>query len=200
MSCKRRMHTSAVLHVLLIALGWISIPLYLWEGYNHKKSIEQFGEALIAADAGIWFWNLETNELVWDDQMFVLFGRIREHWSPDYGGFESTLHPEDKDRVNAQVLKAIEQRGGYHDIFRIITASGEVREIRASAKVSRDGKYMTGINLPAISTPGNFKYTKSTIRSRSLNTAPVPGSEGPAPLVIMKDQSIILDPKAVIQN
>jgi PAS domain-containing protein len=157
-----RAKLSSILHLVLIILGGLSLPLYFVERHEHEKNLEKFGEALAAADAGRWYWNLETNELIWDDQMFVLFGRVKEHWSPSYGGFEETLHPEDKARVSAQVSRAIEQRGGYQDVFRIITPTGEVRETRSSAMESRNGKYMTGINLPAINRPGNFIRTKVT--------------------------------------
>jgi PAS domain-containing protein len=173
-----RQRISGYLHTILIVLGGLSLPLYLVEQCSHGKELKKFSLSLHAADAGRWYWNLETNQLFWDDQMFVLFGRIKEHWTPNYGGFEAALHPEDRDRVNSRVLKAIEERGGYQDIFRIITGSGEVKEIRASAMVSPDGKYMTGINLPAIHRNGNFK---TGLRTRSI-ASPV-AETGPSPVM-----------------
>lgn len=159
---KLRLPLSEMLHLLLLVLGGLSVPLYCVERVHYRHEAREFALALKAADAGRWYWDLKTNELFWDDQMFVLFGQIKEHWTPNYGGFEESLVPEDRDRVNAKVLQAIAEKGGYQDVFRIVTATGEVKEIRASAMVSPDGRFMTGINLPAIPRNGNFKASKST--------------------------------------
>jgi PAS domain-containing protein len=200
MSDRHRNLTSQLLHVILIILAGLSVPLYLTERQNYKESLEQFGEALTAADAGRWYWDLKTNELRWDSQMFVLFGRIQGHWSPNYGGFEAALHPEDKDRVNALVLKAIESRGGYQDVFRIITSSGDVKDIRSSAMVSRNGKYMTGLCLPAINRPGNFLRIRSLLNSRSVRGIPIPGLSSSGPAVTVDDFNFSTGAPTVIQN
>lgn len=152
-----RLRASIILHHLVLALGWVSVPLYVLERWHYSNEREKFSLALEAADAGRWYWDLQRNELKWDAQMFVLFGQIEKHWTPNYGGFENCLHPEDRERVSALVLAAIANRTGYQDIFRIITASGDVKEIRAAAKVSKDGTYMTGICLPAIHRNGILK-------------------------------------------
>jgi hypothetical protein len=182
-----RQRISGYLHTILIVLGGLSIPIYLAERCSYSNEREKFSLSLHAADAGRWYWNLETNELFWDDQMFILFGRIKEHWTPNYGGFEAAIYPEDRDRVTARVLKAIDERGGYQDIFRIVTASGEVREIRAAAMVSKDGKHMTGINLPAIHRNGNFK---TGLKPRSVEAPP---NSGPSPVMPDFDEATDLD-------
>ena len=148
--CKWALYFRVVWAIMFFA----SVAFYVVERRTAKSDRESFNNALMAADAGRWYWDLKTNDLFWDDQMFILFGRVRGHWSPNYGGFESCIHPEDRDRVNRHVLEAIRLRTGYHDIFRIVTASGEIREIRASARVSPDGRSMSGICLPAILVTG----------------------------------------------
>lgn len=182
-----RFTASKALNSLLILLGYISIHMYLWERHTYTGEMARFEQSLEAADAGRWYWDLEENKLFWDDQMFILFGRIKEHWNPNYGAFEAAIHSEDRDRVTARVLKAIEERGGYQDIFRIVTASGEVREIRAAAMVSKDGRYMTGINLPAIHRNGNFK---TGLKRRSVGAPP---NSGPSPVMPDFDEATDLD-------
>lgn len=140
---------------LMLALtGWLSLPLYLWEHNTRSFEREKFAVALAAADAGVWFWNLEDNSLYWDDQMFRLYGVSKSKWTPDYNGFFNCLHPNDRDMVQSLVEEAIERKTGYQAIFKVIGDDEVIREIRASGRVSRDGKYMTGICLPAIHYPG----------------------------------------------
>jgi PAS domain-containing protein len=167
---KPRATFSKFLHILLIVLGGFSLPLYMLEAKKLSREREEFAFALIAADAGRWYWDLEQDKLYWDDQMFVLFGHSRENWSPSYNGFESTLLPEDVNRVNNYISSAIKNRTGYQDIFRVIGSDGEVRAIRASGRVNPTGKYMTGICLPAIHKSGEYipPKTSSILRSRGI--------------------------------
>lgn len=162
MSLKTRLNCSALLHQILIGLCLLSVLLYAADRSTHNRERRLFSDALEAADAGRWYWDLESDELVWDDQMFNLFGKIRHHWTPNYSGFEACIHPYDRVRVHEKVVKAIAERGGYQAVFRIVTASGEIKEIRAAALVSRDGRYMTGINLPADPREGNFRRHRSS--------------------------------------
>jgi PAS domain S-box-containing protein len=144
-----------MLHYMLIAACLSTIPMYLVERKKAHDEKERFQYAIISAEAGRWYWDLETDELQWDEQMFKLFGYPTSEWSPNYSGFEDALHPEDKRRVNALVENAIKNRTGYQDIFRVVTRDGEVRFIRAAGRVSKSGRYMTGICLPAVPTTGH---------------------------------------------
>jgi PAS domain-containing protein len=154
MSSQRRHTLSVFIHVVLMCIGVASIPLYYWERSTRLAQQEHISLALTASDAGVWFWNLETQKLEWDKKMFELFGVDSETWDPNYGGFERCLHPEDRDRVNDMVSKAIETGRGYRATFRVIDATGGIRMIRAAGKVSYDKKYMTGLCLPAIPQEG----------------------------------------------
>jgi PAS domain-containing protein len=150
-----------LLNTTLLVLGGLSIPLYVAERVKNSHDREAFSEALEAADAGRWYWDLTTDELKWDDQMFRLFGRDRSTWKPTYEGFDNCLHPDDRARVREKVGRAVAERGGYHDTFRVITDEGDVIEIRASGLVSRSGEYMTGLNLPVKPREGNFRRERS---------------------------------------
>jgi PAS domain-containing protein len=156
-----RRKTSHTLHLALIAIAACSIPLYVMERVKSHQEKTLFAEALEAADAGRWYWDLKTGELLWDDHMFRLFGKSKSSWTQKFDSLEASIHPEDVERVKIKIDKAIAERGGYHDTFRIITESGEVREIRASALVSKNRKYMTGLNLPVKPREGNFIRDKS---------------------------------------
>lgn len=40
--------------------------------------------ALKFGNIGIWSWDLKTNYLWWDNKMFELFGKSKEHFNYDY--------------------------------------------------------------------------------------------------------------------
>lgn len=88
-----------------------------------------------AAGVGIWIWDVDRDLLSWGPTMFELFGVTENTWNPNYGGFESLLHPEDKEWVTKLVQDTIERRSAYQAVFRIITPAGEIRYISAYGKV-----------------------------------------------------------------
>ncbi|MDX6647142.1 MAG: hypothetical protein QOK40_2869 [Miltoncostaeaceae bacterium] len=91
------------------------------------------------AQSGSWDWNLLTNELVWSDNMYRLFGLEPGAIppSPDYV-FEQT-HPDDR----ACVREAIRRARGTGSLaplpFRIVRGDGEVRHLHATTTIVAAG-------------------------------------------------------------
>jgi len=124
-----------------------------------KASEHAFASArdqlLMAADVaelGIWSWTLADNSLSWNDRMFELYGQplsLRdtglsyEHW-------HSRVHPDDVEMAQSKLHMAVEGRGQYAPVFRIVRPDGQVRVVQAGAQVERDDSgqavRVTGIN------------------------------------------------------
>jgi len=107
---------------------------------------------LEAAQAGWWDWNIKTNESVWSDQNYKLFGVEPAKRRASYEAWADTIHPDDRARAIAEVKAAIE--GGtadYRSEFRIIHPERGVRWIIALGQVLKDEKgkpeRMLGLNL-----------------------------------------------------
>ena len=105
--------------------------------------------ALVTHDAGIgiWDYNLVTNELVWDDSMFELYHVARDKFSKTVDAWENALHPEDCQRAKDELMAGIHNIKPFHTQFRIVLPDGEVRYIKATAKVffSEAGKPLSMI-------------------------------------------------------
>ena len=93
--------------------------------------------ALVTHDAGIgiWDWNLQTKEMVWDESMFDLYHIRREDFSQAVDAWQKSLHPEDRQRAEHEIEDALNNIKPFHSQFRIIWPNGEVRHIKATAKV-----------------------------------------------------------------
>jgi PAS domain-containing protein len=169
----KRQTWSIALHRALILLGLLSIPLYLWERSHYAEEKSKFSLALHAADAGRWFWDLRTGEIHWDEQTFRLFGVVGEN-PINLESFLALIHESDRQRVKESVDRAVANRGGYQDVFRIVLPCGEIREIRAAGMVNITGEYMTGINLPAIHKTGLVPHRGVPLSD--AHTSPVPGT------------------------
>ncbi len=91
-----------------------------------------------SAEIGVWEWDLQTNELVWDTWMYKLYGVDKNQFSGAYEAWEKSVHPEDLNPTIERLNLAISGEGRYDPEFRIIRPDGQVRTIKASAEVIRD--------------------------------------------------------------
>jgi PAS domain S-box-containing protein len=99
---------------------------------------------------GVWDWDVVTDQLVWDDQMYALYGIREKDFSGAYDAWQKGLHPDDRERAEAAIMAAVHGVNGFHIEFRVLWPNGEVRHIEAHALVrpAPDGStaHMVGVN------------------------------------------------------
>ncbi|MCD8524013.1 MAG: PAS domain S-box protein [Saccharospirillaceae bacterium] len=112
----------------------------------------QLAMAADVAELGVWSWTPENNELLWNDRMFELYQQplsLRSH-GLNYEHWRMRIHPDDRARTEGALQAAVEGRGVYDPVFRIVLPDGRERSIQAGAQVERaeDGTLLrvTGIN------------------------------------------------------
>ena len=113
-------------------------------------SQQRLALATQSAQIGIWDWDLVANHKVWDAQMHVLYGIREQDYDDSFAAWQKHLHPDDRDRVVADMQNALAGSKDYHTEFRVVWPNGEVRHIEARGIVKRadDGsaKRMIGVN------------------------------------------------------
>ncbi len=106
--------------------------------------------AITSGQVGIWQYNLQTNELIWDDTMFALYGCNRMDFSGAFNDWSDRLHPDDRAATVAALDDAISSHRNYNPDFRVIWTNGEVHHVKGHAHIVKDkeGKpqYMVGTN------------------------------------------------------
>ncbi len=116
-----------------------------------KETAERLALAANSAKIGVWDWNVETDELSWDNKMYELYGVDRTLFTGAYLAWERALHPEDKEQTLVHVRNAIEGNEEFDCEFRIIRPNGETRYIKAGAItiIDESGQVqrMTGVNF-----------------------------------------------------
>ena len=96
--------------------------------------------ALEAAGVGTWSWELGTDQMIWDRLTHSLHGLEPGKFSGRPRAMEALIHPEDRDRVKAEVAKALAVGEDFDTEYRVAAArSGVTRCLRARGKVFRDG-------------------------------------------------------------
>nr|MBP7693122.1 PAS domain S-box protein [Anaerolineales bacterium] len=115
------------------------------------KLAERLELAVRAAGLGIWEWDIQKNELIWDDQMYALYGVQRADFAHDYDAWLHGLHPEDRALSDTVSRQAVSGEKDYDTEFRVCWPDGQVRILQAKASVIRDAAgrplRMIGVNV-----------------------------------------------------
>ena len=91
-----------------------------------------------AGGVGIWDFDVINNILIWDDQMFAIYGVAKENFSGAYEAWLKGIHPDDMERGDAEIRMAIRGEKEFDTEFRVCWPNGSVHHIRAIANVQRD--------------------------------------------------------------
>ncbi|MEQ1840133.1 MAG: response regulator, partial [Verrucomicrobiales bacterium] len=93
----------------------------------------------LAAEAGavgIWDYDPVNNHLIWDDQMYGIYGVSKERFSGAYEAWEGVVHPDDIEREAEKLQRALRGEEKFDTEFRVIWPDdGSVHFIKANATV-----------------------------------------------------------------
>jgi diguanylate cyclase (GGDEF)-like protein/PAS domain S-box-containing protein len=114
------------------------------------QSQERLALATESAKIGIWDFDVATNKLVWNSQMYELYGIRDDDFSGAFDAWQKGLHPDDRARAEADFSGALTGSNEFHPEFRVVWPNGEVHDIQAHAVVTRVGEgpgtRVTGVN------------------------------------------------------
>ena len=86
------------------------------------------------ARVGSWTWHIKTNQLEWSEEMYRLFGIVREGFSGDLGEVVAkAVHPDDQEAVEAGNRSVAEKGTPVPLEYRIILPDGTIRFVWAEA-------------------------------------------------------------------
>jgi PAS domain S-box-containing protein len=101
-----------------------------------ERAVLDRGEQL--AQTGSWEWFLDTDVLLWSDNMFRLLGLKPGEITPTPSYVTGRMHPEDRERVDRE-LESARRRGTLPDVsYRIAWPDGSVHVLRAVSAVAEE--------------------------------------------------------------
>ncbi|EMA11405.1 PAS domain S-box-containing protein [Haloarcula vallismortis] len=83
--------------------------------------------ALEGSETGIWEWDCETNEVVWNDTLEQLMGFEPGEFDGTLSAVLDLIHPEDRPEFREQIERAVETDSIYDGEFRFIDCDGDVQ-------------------------------------------------------------------------
>ncbi|MEH2150328.1 PAS domain-containing protein [Nostoc sp.] len=115
----------------------------LWERQkietNLRESEERIRLATNAAELGMWFWNITTNEVIWTDKCRQLFG-LSLKAEISFEIFLNCVHPEDRQCIHGAIARSIEEKVECDIEYRIIWSDGSIHWISAKGRVFYDAE------------------------------------------------------------
>jgi PAS domain S-box-containing protein len=103
-----------------------------------RNSVERFELVSRATHDAVWDYDLKTGEAWWSETFYDKYGLSRAQ-PPDFDGWASHLHPDDRERVTASFVQAIRgERQEWHADYRYRLADGTYATVIDRAHIVRD--------------------------------------------------------------
>jgi PAS domain S-box-containing protein len=154
----------------------IDISDALWQDLRLRKKIEadlreseeRIRLATTAANLGMWFWDLTTNELIFTSKCKELFG-----FAPDttitYELFLNTLHPEDRQRTDEAVSCALAQKLDYDTEYRAVWTDNSVHWLAVKGRGFYDANGQPVRMMGTVQDISDRKQAEETLRKSEEN-------------------------------
>ena len=101
---------------------------------------ERMALATKAAGIGIWDWDIATNRLTWNDEMFQIYGVARERFGGTIEDWDALVDPDDLVPLRLKRLHWTNEGPDGSEEYRIVRPDGERRVIKATILAHCDGQ------------------------------------------------------------
>jgi two-component system, NtrC family, response regulator HydG len=99
---------------------------------------ELLAESQRATGLGSWEWDASTNEVLWSDELYRVFGCEPRAFSPTLQGYLERVLPEDRPRVRGAIEAALREGSSFDHRERVLREDGRVRVLHSRGRVMRD--------------------------------------------------------------
>jgi PAS domain S-box-containing protein len=90
------------------------------------------------AHLGSWQWDVATNRVTWSDELYRIYGLRPEEFAGTFEAFLTRVHPEARERVRAQIARAIADGQPFQIEERIVRPDGTERILESRGEPVRD--------------------------------------------------------------
>ncbi len=109
-----------------------------WSLAAARRQNQRFNLAANAFDGAVYDNDLEMKTIVWMGQVERVFGYWPEEVAPTPAWWLERIHPDDRERITREEAEQSTQQGDFSFEYRILTKTGQVREVWDRGQVVRD--------------------------------------------------------------
>jgi PAS domain S-box-containing protein len=100
-----------------------------------RKNESRLNLALAAGRLSAWDWDVEKDEVIWNDEHHRILGYAVGEATASYQTFLARVHPEDRSKVEQAFGQAVKRGGDYRCEFRVVWPDGTLRWLEARGKM-----------------------------------------------------------------
>lgn len=112
---------------------------------TYQDSLQRQEKKLAEAEAighiGQWRWPVGADVIEFSNQLFTIFGLIKNSFNPTLDNINNMIHRQDSGRMMQVFQRAIIEQNNYDMDFRITRPDGEVRFIHCEGRCETDSEY-----------------------------------------------------------
>ena len=105
-----------------------------------QESKDWLEEAQRVAHLGYWVWDLETNQVIWSEETYRIFGLVPKGDSFDVALVREMIHPDDREAVFMKAKKAIDTETRADCEHRLLRPDGEMRVVHSLGAVRKNSQ------------------------------------------------------------
>ena len=105
-----------------------------------QESKDWLEEAQRVAHLGYWVWDLETNQVIWSEETYRIFGLVPKGDSFDVALVREMMHPDDREAVFMTAKKAIDTETRADCEHRLLRPDGEMRVVHSLGHVRKNSQ------------------------------------------------------------
>ena len=122
------------------------------------KSEKALKRAQHVAKIGSWWYDPVTQTAKWTEEMFHVFGMKPQPQTPNYEEYKKIIHPDDWERFDSSVSKAVNEGIGYNLELRVTYPNGEIGYVNAICQPTKNEE---GIVTELVGTTQDITERKS---------------------------------------
>jgi PAS domain S-box-containing protein len=103
-----------------------------------RDSRERLAEAERIAQTGSWELDMASGQISWSDGMFELYALSPDEFVPTLGAALQRVYPDDRERVDNALRRALRERSSFTLEYRALRADGRLRTLQNRGEVVVD--------------------------------------------------------------
>ncbi len=146
------LHNAAILQSFLsvISVSGLLLAVVMTEKRHAQTALQQQSRRSVAsmserlqlaqqaASIGAWEWNLRTSAITWSPELEILHGFPVGGFDGRYESWRDTVHPDDREFVQAEVSAAIRETRQYDVEYRSVRPDGSIYWTAARGRLQLD--------------------------------------------------------------
>ncbi len=121
-----------------------------------------------SAGIGVWEWDVANNKIMWNDQMYILYGVSKDTFATTYESWQKAIHPEDRKTTDEAFQTALKSANNLNIVFRVILPNDDVRYHKLNGIVER-GNNNEPINILGVVFDVTEQRLESEEQTKLLN-------------------------------